>query len=93
MELFNPNTSAQLWEDVGSINLEESGEVPPRWMVDDQMRQAIQATLSLQRAREELQRLQAETDVLAKWLINNLVGIDGILRHCKGSCSAISLLT
>lgn len=83
--LFNQENNGELWEDVVNINVDnDDAQAPPRWMVDEDTRQAITATLALDRATEELGRLDGEDEALALWLIANLESLKHLLCYGEG---------
>ena len=82
-DLFNPEAGAQLWEDVG-LDVMGFDDEPPPWMADEKMREAITATLLMDRAQEELQRLKLEVEVFALWVLNNLMALSTVQQHSKG---------
>jgi len=55
----------EIWQDVG---LEDEVADPPRWLVDDNVRQGIRLLLDHDRCVEEENRLSHECCVMQEWM-------------------------
>lgn len=82
--LFNLDLDESVWEDAG-LDLDE-GDAPPAWLADDATREGIKAVHMLDRASEELVRLQHEFRALALWLTEEFEAIGSAKVCCKGKC-------
>ncbi|KAK7435870.1 hypothetical protein VKT23_019401 [Stygiomarasmius scandens] len=65
--LFALDTDEDIWQDVG---LTENGDqLPPPWMVDENVRKGIRAMLELDRCAEESARLRIQRQSLQEWFL------------------------
>ncbi|KAK7441208.1 hypothetical protein VKT23_016689 [Stygiomarasmius scandens] len=65
--LFALDTDEDVWQDVG---LTENGDqLPPPWMVDENVRKGIRAMLELDRCAEESARLRIQRQSLQEWFL------------------------
>ena len=81
-QLFNIDLDESIWEDAG-LDLED-GETPPAWLADEATREGIKAMHILDRAGEELLRLQHEFRALVLWLSEELDAVKSAKICCEG---------
>jgi len=70
----------------------DDGDTPPAWLTDEATREGIKAVHILDRAHEELLRLQHEFDALILWLSEELQAVECAQVHCKGKLFWLVLL-
>ena len=72
--LFKLDVDDDIWQDIGleddiSVGGESSHSPPvPRWLGDESVRSGIKAQLTVDRCKEELDRLSLERCILQQWM-------------------------
>ena len=84
-QLFNPKANQHMWMGQG---LEGEGDPnPPAYLCNPKVREGINAMLTLDHAKEEEVRLQAEGSAMVTWLDTQLKKTQMALGACTGSHS------
>lgn len=82
VSLLFSDTYDELWCHTGLA--ETFATAPPSWMSSDDMKAAILAVQEYDRGLEELQRLEAETNLLIHWLNGKVENLNFLLENCGG---------
>jgi hypothetical protein len=66
-KLWDLDVDDELWMDLARDS-QQQDDAPSRWLYDQPTQRGIRAMLDLQRAEEEIERLQHESGAMYKWL-------------------------
>lgn len=85
-KLFKLDVDDDIWQEDPGLGPQDEGELP-RWQTDEGVKQGIVAMLEAQRCREELERLQGETQSLACWWAEERTMMRALVEDKSGESS------
>jgi hypothetical protein len=89
--LFSLDVDSDIWQDIGLVDDEFEGKVPP-WLGDEDVRDGIRLVQEITNCRDELYLCERERFALQNWFDEESAALIVALRACEGKLSIFALV-